>query len=171
MLTLLSGIFGGLLRLAPELFKYLNAKQEMSHELNMQKEAYKFQELKGNQILDEIGAQGKADWDKGGLEALKEAIKGQDTPLPMTGIKWADALTALANVINKLIRPMITIQWVIFLYPAVIITKLYILVNADVGVLPALDMVFGEAEKALIAFIVDFWFIGRVLEAGKKRNL
>ena len=56
--TILSGIFGGLLRLAPEIFKMINAKAEMKHELDMQKVAYDFQVLKGNQRIDEIQEQG-----------------------------------------------------------------------------------------------------------------
>jgi len=28
--------------------------------------------------------------------------------------------------------------------------------------------VFGPEEKALVSFIVDFWFVGRVLEGGRR---
>jgi len=171
MLTAISGIFGGLLRIVPEILNYFKVKQEMKHELDMQEKAYQFQVLKGDQKIDEIGKQGEVDWDKGGLEALREAIKGQDTPLPMTGFKWVDILTAIANVISKLIRPMITIQWVIILYPGVIVATFIISLQSNVGVLPALAAAFGPEEKALVAFIVDFWFVGRVLDAGKKRNV
>ena len=171
MITLLSGIFGGLLRLAPEILGYFKAKQEMRHELDMQEKAYQFQVLKGDQKIDEIQQQGKADWDKGGLDALREAIKGQDTPLPMSGVRWVDILSALSNLVSKMIRPMITIQWVILLYPGIIVTTFIILLQSNVGVIPAMTQVFGPEEKALVAFIVDFWFVGRVIEAGRKRNL
>lgn len=160
MWTIISGIFGGLLRLAPEIFKMINAKAEMKHELDMQKVAYDFQVLKGNQRIDEIQEQGKADWDKGGLDALKAAIDDQGKP---SGVTWIDGF-------NKLMRPIITLQWVVILYPGVIITNFVILIQNKVGVLPALSQVFGEPEKALVSFIVDFWFVGRVLDAGRNRN-
>lgn len=171
MWTVISGIFGGLLRIVPEILNYFKVKQEMKHELDMQEKAYQFQALKGDQKIDEIQQQGKADWDSGGLDALREAIKGQDTPLPMSGVRWVDVLSALSNLVSKMIRPMITIQWVIILYPGVIVTTFIILLQSNVGVIPAMTQVFGPEEKALIAFIVDFWFVGRVIEAGRKRNL
>jgi len=167
MFTLLSGIFGGLLRIFPEILKAWNAKQEMKHELDMQKVAYDFQVLKGNQKIDEIQTQGQADYNVSALDTLREAIKGQDAPLPMTGNRFIDFMSAFANVINKLIRPIITIQWVVLLYPGVIITTFVILLQQNTPVITALNQVFGESEKALVAFIVDFWFIGRVLETGR----
>ena len=162
MFALLSGIFGGLLRLMPEVFKAWNLKQEMKHELDMQKVAYDFQVLKGNQRMDEISAQGKADWDKGGLDALKTAIDAQARP---SGVKWIDGLSSF-------MRPLITLQWVVILYPAVLIATFCILVwqVAPPEVLDAIQKVFGAEEKAIVSFIIDFWFVGRVLDAGRKRN-
>jgi hypothetical protein len=160
MWTILSGIFGGLLRIFPEIIKAWNAKQEMKHELDMQKVAYDFQVLKGNQRMDEISAQGKADWDKGGLDALKAAIEAQSKP---SGVKWIDGF-------NALMRPLITFQWVVLLYPSIIVVTFILLIQGGTGVLPAMQLAFGPEEKALVAFIVDFWFVGRVLDAGRKRN-
>lgn len=158
MWTVLSGVFGGLLRLVPEIFKMINAKGERTHELAMQKVAYDFQVLKGNQRIDEIQEQGQADWNTGALDALQAAIKDQGTP---SGIKWIDGL-------SKLMRPLITLQWVVILYPAVIISTFVILYQQGVPVIDAMNRVFGPEEKGLVAFIADFWFIGRVLEAGRK---
>jgi hypothetical protein len=158
MWTILSGLFGGLLRLAPELFKFLDAKNERKHELDMQDKALEFQRLKGDQRVDEIGAQGAADWNKGAIDALKTAIEGQDKP---SGIPWIDGL-------SKLMRPLITLQWVVLLYPGVIITTFVLLIHNNVPIIDALNKVFGPEEKALVSFIVDFWFVGRVLEGGRK---
>ena len=161
MWTIISGIFGGLLRLAPEVFKYFNAKAEMKHELEMQKVAYDFQVLKGKQEVDMILEKGSADYASKGLDALTAAIKEQGK---QTGIRWIDA-------INALVRPTITFQWVIVLYPAVLIATFVILVMQTVPphVLAAIKTVFGPEEKALVVFIVDFYFIGRVLDAGRKK--
>ena len=102
--------------------------------------------------------QGQADWNTGALDALQAAIKDQGTP---SGIKWIDGL-------SKLMRPLITLQWVVILYPAVIISTFVILYQQGVPVIDAMNRVFGPEEKGLVAFIADFWFIGRVLEAGRK---
>jgi hypothetical protein len=160
MWTIISGIFGGLLRLAPELFKFLDAKNDRAHELKMQEVAFKFQELKGSQRIDEIQEQGKADWDAGGLAALKAAIEAQSKP---SGVRWVDGF-------NALMRPLMTFQWVILLYPGVIITTFVLLISNNVPITEAMGKVFGESEKALVSFIVDFWFVGRVLDAGRNRQ-
>lgn len=160
MWTVISGIFGGILRLMPELFRFLDARNERKHELDMQEVAYKFQELKGRQTLDELKEAGNVLWDSGGLAALKSAVEAQSKP---SGVKWIDGL-------NALIRPIITLQWVILLYPAVIITTFVMLLQSDVTIVHAMNEAFGMEEKALVSFIVDFWFIGRVLDAGRKRR-
>jgi len=163
MWTIISGIFGGVLRLAPELFKYLNAKEDRKHELAMQEVAYKFQELKGNQRIDEIKEQGKADWDKGGLDALKTAIEAQAKP---SGVKWIDGFSAL-------MRPLITFQWIICLYPSVIIASFILMYLASdrsvAAIADAIVKSFGVEEKSVVSFIIDFWFVGRVLDKGRKK--
>ena len=160
MWTVISGIFGGLLRLAPEVFKMWDAKNERKHELDMQEVAYKFQELKGNQRVDEIQEQGRVEWNTGALTTLETAIRSQETP---SGVKWIDGF-------SKLMRPLITFQWVILLYPGVIITTFVILLQSGVPVLAAMNQAFGPEEKGLVAFVVDFWFVGRVLERGRTGN-
>lgn len=163
MWTIISGIFGGALRLVPELFKYLNAKEDRKHELAMQEVAFKFQELQGNQKINEIREQGNSDWDTTALETLKASIEAQAKP---SGIKWIDGFSAL-------MRPLITFQWVVLLYPSVIIASFYLLVIASdrspAAIADAVIKSFGPAEKALVSFIVDFWFVGRVLEAGRNK--
>jgi len=158
MLTILSFIFGGLFRLAPEVLKFFDAKNDRKHELDMQDKAIEFQKLKGNQVIDEINTQGQVDWDKGALDVLKTSIDSQFRP---SGVKWIDGLSSL-------IRPMITIQWVVLLYPTVIVATFCIAVfNNNVPPLVAIVQCFGEPEKALVAAILNFWFVGRVFDKVK----
>jgi hypothetical protein len=89
---------------------------------------------------------------------LKTAIEGQDKP---SGILWIDGF-------SKLMRPLITFQWVVLLYPGVIVATFVLLIINGVPVVDALNKVFGPEEKALVSFIVDFWFVGRVLEGGRR---
>ncbi len=158
MWTVLSGLFGGLLRLAPEILKFLDTRNERKHELAMQDKAIEFQRLKGDQRISEIEAKGAAEWNKGAIEALKAAIEGQERP---SGIRWIDGF-------SKLMRPLITFQWVVLLYPGVIVATFVILISQNVPVIDAMNKVFGPEEKALVSFIVDFWFVGRVLDGGRR---
>lgn len=155
--TIFGGLLGGIFRIIPEVMKYLDAKNERKHELDMQDKALAFQKETAKQKLDEISAQGQQDWNKGALDALKTAIQGQDV---LTGVKWVDAF-------SKLMRPLITLQWVVLLYPAVIIASFIVLVQNGTPILQALPIVFGEPEKALVAGILNFWFIGRVFDRVK----
>ena len=159
MWTVLSGIFGGILRLAPEVFKYFNMKAEQAHELAMQKVAYDFQVLKGKQEVDMIIEKGATNWNTGALSSLETAIKEQGKP---SGVKWIDGW-------NAMMRPLIATQWVVLLYPAVLITTFIVQMQRGEDILIAMNAVFGENEKATCAFIIDFFFIGRVLEAGRKK--
>jgi hypothetical protein len=159
MFTLLSGIFGGLLRLMPEVFKFFTAKQEMKHELDMQKCAYDFQVLKGKQETDLMVEKGAAEWNAGAMDAFKTGIEAASKP---SGVKWVDGW-------NAMMRPLIATQWVVLLYPAVLITTFVVQIDRGADILVAMHSVFGETEKGICAFIIDFFFIGRVLEAGKKK--
>jgi len=152
--TLIGGLMGGIFRMLPEVLKWLDRKDERKHELNMQDKAIEFQKLKGDQVVEEIEAKGQQDWNTGALDALQEAIAGQFRP---SGVKWVDALSTL-------IRPLITVQWVIFLYPAVLVSSFTLSIQAGVAPLDALVKVLGPDEKALVGAILNFWFMGRIFD-------
>ena len=74
MLDILSGgllgsIFGGLFRLAPEVLKWLDKKNERSHELLMFSRQCDLEAQRGSQKLAEIGAQRDAAIDVGAMAA------------------------------------------------------------------------------------------------------
>ncbi len=64
-----------------------------------------------------------------------------------TTLMWIDG-------VSKLIRPLITLQWVVLLYPGVIITTFILLIQSNVPVVDALGKVFGDPEKAVVSFIL-----------------
>ena len=147
--TILGGLVGGAFRLFPEVLKWFDRKSERKHELNMQDKQLEFQKLTGSQKIEEANIA----YDTAALDALQEAIKGQETP---SGVKWVDAF-------SKLMRPLITFQWVIFLYPAVIVAGFLLSIEGGIPALEALKGTFGEAEKAMVGGIVNFWFLDRIL--------
>lgn len=151
--TLLGTLFGGVFRMAPEVLKWLDRKDERKHELAMfdrQLEADR-QKLEASQKLAETQADERITVTE--LQALIEATKAQATP---TGIKWVDA-------INSLVRPVLAFQWLIFLWPAVIVAGFVLAVQAGTDPLVALKGSFGLDEKSMAASIASFWLVDRAL--------
>lgn len=154
--TLLGGLLGGGFRLAPEILKWLDRKGERGHELAMQDKALEFEQLRGAQKMAEIGASAEAAWHTSTLETLREAIRAQGEK---TGVAWADALSSS-------VRPVIT-YWFMALYCAAKMAVFASAVMAGVGWSTAVLLAWTEADQALWAGVLNFWFLGRVFERGR----
>ncbi len=151
--TLLGGLLGGAFRLAPEILKWLDRKGERSHELAMQDKALEFEKLRGSQRMAEIGATTDATWNTGAIEALKEALAAQGQ---RSGVKWADALSIS-------VRPIIT-YWFMALYCTAKTAAFAAAVMASAGWGTAILHAWTEADQALWAGVLNFWFLGRVFD-------
>lgn len=151
--TLLGGLLGGSFRLAPEILKWLDRQGERGHELAMQDKALEFEKLRGAQRMSEIGASAEAAWNSGAIDALKNAITAQGRP---SGVKWVDALSSS-------VRPVIT-YLLVAMYCAVKISTFVGSVQSGVGFGIALLAAWTEADQALLAGILNFWFLGRAIE-------
>lgn len=151
--TLLGGVMGGVFRLAPELLKELDRRGERAHELAMQDKALEFEKLRGAQRMTEIGASADISWNTGALEALKEAIAGQGRP---SGVAWVDALSAS-------VRPMIT-YWFMALYCAAKTATFAGAIDTGSGWDSAVLQAWTDADQALWAGVLNFWFLGRVFD-------
>lgn len=151
--TLLGGLLGGSFRLAPEILKWLDRKGERQHELAMQDKALEFEKLRRAGRMAEISAAGDARWNTGALETLRDAITAQSRP---SGVRWADALSIS-------IRPIIT-YWFMALFCAAKTAAFAGAMGAGAGWLPALQATWTEADQALWAGILNFWFLGRVFD-------
>ena len=154
--TLLGGFLGGAFRLAPEILKWLDRKGERGHELAMQDKALEFEKLSGAQRMAEIGAAADAAWNTGAIEALKEAVAAQGQ---RSGIAWADALSAS-------VRPVIT-YWFMALYCAAKTAAFASAVTAGAGWGVATLHAWTEADQALWAGVLNFWFLGRVFDRAR----
>jgi hypothetical protein len=73
----LGSLLGGLFRLAPEVLKFLDRKNERLHELKMFEQQCQLEQMRGAQKLQEIGAQHGMAVDVGVLDAFKSAIDQQ----------------------------------------------------------------------------------------------
>ena len=151
--TLLGGLLGGAFRLAPEILKWLDRKGERGHELAMQDKALEFEKLRGAQRMSEIGAGADAAWNVGAIETLREAVRTQGEK---TGVRWADALSIS-------VRPVIT-YWFMALYCVANSAFFAAVVTAGAGRGTATRDAWTEADQALWAGVLNFWFLGRVFD-------
>jgi len=154
--TLLGGLLGGAFRLAPEILKWLDRQGERGHELAMQDKALEFERLRGAQRMSEIGASADAAWNTGAIEALRDAVRTQGEK---TGVWWADALSSS-------VRPIIT-YWLMALYCAAKSVAFVAALNAGAGWGAAVLAAWSEADQALWAGVLNFWFLGRVFDRGR----
>ena len=156
MLTILSAIVGGLFRFFPEILKYMDKKNDRAHELEMLERNMDYDRLRGDLNIRNIEAQSAAQID---LEEVKGWIATSVEQAKKTGFKLADS-------INALVRPVLAIQWLIILWPAVVVTTFIVSVQHGVDVLSAANAAFGESERSLCASIASFWLVDRSLRKG-----
>ena len=151
--TLLGGLLGGAFRLAPEVLKWFDRQGERGHELAMQDKALEFEKLRGASRMEELGAASDGAWNTGAIEALRDAVRTQGEK---TGVAWADALSSS-------VRPIIT-YWLMALYCAAKTVAFVAALNADAGWGAAVLAAWTEADQALWAGVLNFWFLGRVFD-------
>lgn len=151
--TLLGTLAGGLFRMAPEVLKWMDRKDERSHELAMFDKQLEADRLKGDQAIAQINAQADAAIGAAEVQAIIEATKAQAA---QTGIRWVDAF-------NAMIRPLLALQWLILLWPAVIVAGFSLAVSSGTDPLVALKAAFGVDEKAMAASVASFWLVDRSL--------
>jgi hypothetical protein len=98
--TLLGGVFGGLLRLAPEVFKIFDKKNERAHELAMLNAEMKFAKMKGEIVMRQTEAAISVEE----MGAIGKAFQEQS--------KTAQAAGKFVAAISALVRPTITYAFV-----------------------------------------------------------
>ncbi len=146
--TIAGGLMGGLFRLAPEVLKFFDRDNERKHELAMFDKQLEMERL----TIDSKVAIAQERTYGQGLEALTEALKGEGK---RTGIAWVDA-------VSSLVRPVVT-YWFMAIYMMVKTTAIVLVVN-DAGWVAAMDTAWTANDAALLAGILNFWFLGRVFE-------
>lgn len=151
--TLLGGLLGGLFRLAPEGLKWLDRRGERAHELAMQDKALEFEKVRGAGRMAEISAASDASWNIGAIDALRDAVRAQGE---QSGVRWVDAMSSS-------VRPVIT-YWFMALYCAAKTAAFVSALDAGAQWIPAVQTAWTEADQALWAGVLNFWFLGRVFE-------
>jgi hypothetical protein len=156
---ILGGVFGGIFRLAPEVLKFFDKKNERSHELAMFEHQCDLEKIRGQQKLAEIGAQREAAVDVGAMDAFNAAIQQQAEMTKAAG-GWAAALSAS-------VRPVVT-YWVLLIWSFV---HVWFAWNAWTAGLPPSEVfkqLMSPDFSALLSGTINFWFLDRTL---KQRGL
>ena len=164
MLELLSGgifgsLLGGIFRLAPEVLKFFDKKNERAHELLMFNRQCELEQIRGQQKLAEIGAERDKAIDTGVMDAFNSAINQQAEMAKAAG-GWAASLSAS-------VRPVVT-YWVILLWSFI---HLWFAWNAWMtGAAPkeVFNTMMTADFMALVSGTINYWFLDRTL---KQRGL
>ena len=159
MLDILSGgilgsVFGGLFRMAPEVLKFFDKKNERLHELAMFKHQCDLEAQRGAQKLAEIGAQREAAIDVGVMDAFQSAIEQQATMVKAAG-GWAASLSAS-------VRPVVT-YWVLFVWSFIHVWFAWYAWITGAPPVEVFKIMMSPDFSALLAGTINFWFLDRTL--------
>ena len=150
----LGSLLGGLFRLAPEVLKWLDKKNERAHELAMFDRQCDLEKERGAQKLAEIGAQRDMAIDSGVMDAFSAAIN-QQTEMAKAAGGWAATLSAS-------VRPVVT-YWILALWSFL---HVWLAWNAWLRGMPP-ELVFKTMMtadfSALVSGTLNYWFLDRTL--------
>lgn len=153
--TILSGVVGGVLRLAPEFIKAFDRKNERVHEYQMAVLQKDLLQMQGDYRLREADYQVEA----AQLAAYLEAHKEQGLT--------ARAAGAFISGISALVRPVVT-YWFVGLYSAVKVAGMVRAYQTSADWKEMLLVTWTQADLNLLVMILSFWFVGRVWERPKR---
>jgi hypothetical protein len=149
--AILGGALGALARLAPEVLKHFDRKNERKHEVVLGQQQMELVKYQGDNKLRGEQVQADAAQMTAGLEAIKVAYESQKT-----GFKFADTVSAL-------VRPIVTYVvfggWVSFKIAAYMQLS-----NGDITWAQAVQSSWTENDWAMLSGILNFWFLGRVFD-------
>lgn len=154
---LLGSIFGGLFRLAPELLKFFDRKNEREHEFKMFEVQTDLEKVRGEFRVEEK----YVDHSISQLEAIQEAFKEQTASTRNT-YRWVSAVSAL-------VRPSVT--YVLFLmYVVYKFTLVGIAFSTGVDWATIATTTWSVEDFGLLNMILTFWFVGRSIEKYEKTS-
>ena len=152
---LLGSIFGGIFRLAPEVLKFLDKKNERQHELSMFQLQTDLEKMRGEFKMEEK----YVDYSIQQMDTIKAAFQEQAETAKAAG--WFVA------AISALVRPGIT--WCLFfMYAAVKAAALVIAFQTGANWMEVVTKCWDEDDFALFTMVLTFWFVGRSIERYQK---
>jgi len=159
MLELLSGgifgsLLGGIFRLAPEVLKFLDKKNERGHELEMFNRQCELEAQRGQQKMAEIGAQHEATFDAGVMNAFNAAIESQTEMVKAAG--------GFAASLSASVRPVVT-YWILFIWSGVHLWMAYSAWHTGAEPTEVFKLMMSADFSALVSGTLNYWFLDRTL--------
>lgn len=145
-------VLGGVFRLAPELLKWLDRKDERKHELAMFKSQVDLEKQRGEIKLQEIGAQREAALDSGVMTAFNSAIEQQTEMVKAAG-------NGLIAAFSASVRPAVTYA----LVGTYLVLQIGMAIQAG-SVAEAHKAVMTPDFVALVSGILNYYFLNRTIE-------
>ena len=149
--TLFGGVFGGLLRLAPEALKLFDRKNERAHELKMLQLEHEFAKTKAEAVLH----QGDQQIQIKEFEAIGAALDEQS--------KTAQAAGWFISAINALVRPTTTYLF-LGCYFLVKVATYTLGIEQGIKWEDIVISLWTKDDIGILFMIISFWFVGRVYE-------
>jgi hypothetical protein len=148
-------IFGGLFRLAPEVLKFFDRKNERSHELAMFNRQCELEQVRGEMKLAEIGAERDRAIDTGVMAAFEAAINQQAEMAKAAG-GWVASLSAS-------VRPVVT-YWILAIWSLSHVWFAVVAHHEGLPVKEVFKMIMSPDFAALVAGTFNYWFLDRTLK-------
>ena len=149
--SIFGGLLGGIFRLAPEVLKWLDRKDERSHELAMLDKEMGFARIRAEQAMHTVDAQ----VDMSQMAAIGKALDGQ--------AKMAVAAGKFVAGVSALVRPLVT-YWVVGLWTAVKIASMVLAYQTGGSWKEMLLTNWGPDDNAFFSMIIIFCFVGRAID-------
>ncbi len=152
---ILGGVFGGIFRLAPEVLKFFDKKNERLHEMAMFSRQCELEQIRGQQKLAEIGAQREAAVDVGVMDAFNSAIEQQAQMVKAAG-GWAASLSAS-------VRPVVT-YWILLIWSLAHFWYAWTGYRTGLDPTEVFKLFMSPDFSALLAGTINYWFLDRTLK-------
>lgn len=149
--SIFGGLLGGLFRLAPEVLKWLDRKDERAHELAMLDKEMAFAQIKAEQAMHTVDAQ----VDMAQFDAIGKALDGQ--------ARMAVAAGRFVAGVSALVRPLVT-YWVVLLWTGVKIASMVLAYQTGGSWQTMLLANWGPDDNAILSIVLVFWFVGRAID-------
>lgn len=150
----LGSLLGGIFRLAPEVIKFFDKKNERQHELAMFDKQCDLEKVRGQIRLEEIGAQRDMAVDVGVMDAFKAAID-QQTEMAKAAGGWVASLSAS-------VRPVMT-YYLLLLYGAAKTASMLLAYHSGQPMLEVFKGAWSVDDMALLSGVVNYWILDRTL--------
>ena len=155
--SILGGLLGGITRMVPEVMSFMDKKNERKHELAMLAASVEADKVRGELEMAKIDQKIEGEQFAAALSTLQTSVASQA----------AKSGNAIMDGINVLVRPMIT-YIVFFMWVMVKFVALYNY-TGDLGLEKAINVWWGPEDQAMLAAILNFWFLGRVFDKVLKK--